>query len=348
MSKQSSIRHESELVREFQQFLNQDRDLPWTFRDVAKEALREIELNFDGRLVQFEPIYALKPSVDELPDQTTSVREGGPLPLLVTVQLSPRILELCRQRHVSAIDLNGRAFLRAEGLLVDRAPLAGRNYVFELEPRNIFVGKSARIVRALLTDRDKIWAQSEIINRTGASSGLVSRIVKHLLQQGFLEKKGTRGLRVKDPLGLLDAWAESDNFTRRTHTFRYASFGADVLETANKLKTLAEGQSLPFVFTQWIAGLIRQPYTEPAIISAYVPHPPSDALLASIGLRPVTEAGNVWLHVPDDEGVFKETRIVDGLPLVTDAQIYLDLQKTGLRGPEQAQALRESPGFCLP
>ncbi len=62
------------------------------------------------------------------------------------------------------------------------------------------------------------------------------------------------------------------------------------------------------------------------------------ALLPTIGLRPVTEAG--------DEGVFLEIQNVSGLPLVSDAQIYLDLLKTGLRGPDQAEALRNWEGFC--
>ena len=39
-------------------------------------------------------------------------------------------------------------------------------------------------------------------------------------------------------------------------------------------------------------------------------------------------------------------RDVGGIPLATDAQIYLDLQKTGLRGPDQAAALRNWEGFC--
>jgi hypothetical protein len=349
VSKQSAIRHESELVREFQQFLEQDRDLPWEHRGEARKGVfNSIGLNFDGRRIQFEPIYALKPGAEDLPDQTIGLREEGPLPLLVTAQLSPRILDLCRQRHLSAIDLNGRTFLRTEGLLVDRAASPGRNYVFELEPRNIFVGKSARIIRTLLTDRGKTWAQSELITRTGASSGLVSRIIKHLLQQGYLQKEGARELRIKDPLGLLDAWAESDSFSRRTHTFRYASFGGDPRLIAGKLRSLSEELSLPLAFTQWYAGWLREPYAEPVIVSAYVQQLPTDAQLAGIGLRPVTEAGNVWLHVPNDEGVLKETQIADGFRLVTDSQIYLDLQKTGLRGPEQAQALRESPRFCLP
>lgn len=70
--------------------------------------------------------------------------------------------------------------------------------------------------------------------------------------------------------------------------------------------------------------------------------------LESIGLRPVDEAGKVWLHVPADEGVFLETQPIQELPLASDAQIYLDLLKTGLRGPDQAAALRNWEGFCRP
>jgi hypothetical protein len=75
--------------------------------------------------------------------------------------------------------------------------------------------------------------------------------------------------------------------------------------------------------------------------------PPAD-LLASLGLQPVADGGRVWFHLPSDEGVFRETRLVNDLPVVSDAQIYLDLQDTGLRGPEQAHALRESSVFCRP
>ena len=67
-----------------------------------------------------------------------------------------------------------------------------------------------------------------------------------------------------------------------------------------------------------------------------------------LGLRPVNDAGKVWLYVSKDEGIFIETQTVKDLPLVTDAQIYLDLQNTGLRGPDQAAALRQWEGFCRP
>ena len=62
----------------------------------------------------------------------------------------------------------------------------------------------------------------------------------------------------------------------------------------------------------------------------------------------MTEGGKLWLHVPDDEGVFTETQTRSELTLATDAQIYLDLQRTGLRGPDAAIVLRDWEGFCRP
>lgn len=290
----------------------------------------------------------MKPSLPELESLVRTSEKGEPSPILIAPELSSRVLDFCRQHRLNALDLNGRVYLRAEGLLVDRRALPGRNFRFELEPRNAFVGKSARIVRCLLTDRDRVWGQRELVARTKASSGLVSRIAKHLLRQGFIEKKSGRDFCLREPLALLDAWAEADNFARRSRTARYSVFGGSPMELAQRLHQFAADQSLSIAFTQWTAAWLRHPYTEPVVVSAYVAQLPSDSALESIGLRPVGDAGKVWLHVPDDAGVFLETQMMKGLPLATDAQIYLDLLKTGLRGPEQAAALRQWEGFCRP
>ena len=79
---------------------------------------------------------------------------------------------------------------------------------------------------------------------------------------------------------------------------------------AHQLHTWAGEQSVPIAFTQWIAASLRHPYTEPVVTSAYVARLPEAATLERLGLRPVTDAGKVWLLVPDDEGVFLETQTV--------------------------------------
>ena len=99
-------------------------------------------------------------------------------------------------------------------------------------------------------------------------------------------------------------------------------------------------------FTQWFAANLRFPYTDAPVLSAYCSAFPTDEQLTSLGLNPVASGGTVWIIVPRDEGVFRCVQEVQGLPLVTDVQIYLDLLQVGLRGPEQAEALRAWDGFC--
>jgi hypothetical protein len=346
-SKNAAVRYESELVHYFRQLIDAEPDLNWHVQSAvpASEGLPWVELKLDTRKLRFKPVYSLKPSIPELESILAVWTEPLP-PLLIAPELIARILEFCRQKRLAAIDLNGRVYLRSEGLLVDRCPLPGRDFRYELEPRNVFVGKSARIVRSLLTDRERIWSQSELVERAKASSGLVSRIVQHLISQGFIEKKSPREFRLSDPFGLIDAWVKADDFNRRTTAARYTVLGGNPLEIARQLKAWAGEQSVSLAFTQWIAGWLRHPYTEPVITNAYVARLPEAAALERLGFRPVTDAGKVCLFIPNDEGVFLETQQVQDFALASDAQIYLDLQQTGLRGPDQAAALRQWEGFC--
>jgi hypothetical protein len=66
-----------------------------------------------------------------------------------------------------------------------------------------------------------------------------------------------------------------------------------------------------------------------------------NALTVSLGWKPVTSGANVSLLVPYDEGVFFDSREMDGTQLVTPVQIYLDLQNYRNRGQEAAQAIRK-------
>jgi len=348
LSKRVDIRSEGELVHHFRLLIEADSGLQWHFPSEFPHGTPQwVDLRLDDRSVRFEPLYRLKPSVPELESRVGGWTASNP-PLLITPELSPRVMDLCRRQRVAAVDLNGRAYIRLEGILVDRSPLPGRDFRFWLEPRNVFVGKSARIIRTLLTDLGRVWGQPELVSRTHASSGLVSRIVQHLISQGFVEKQGSREFRVGDSRGLIDAWVKADMFGRRNNTTRYTSFGGTPLEAAFRLHSWATEHSVRIAFTQWVAGWLRHPYTEPPLASAYVARLPETATLEGLDLRPVNDAGRIWLHVPDDEGVFLETRTVRDLPLASDAQIYVDLQQTGLRGPDQAAALRDWEGFCRP
>ncbi len=321
-----------------------DPDLNWSWEAGVVSDIERVFLNFDDWSLDFAVKYRLYPGESELQE----VMNGGRQPLLVVPCLNDRLLQRCKDRFLSVIDLNGQAWIRSKGFLVDRGPLPGRNYRYDLEPRNIFVGKSERIVRSLLTDRDRKWTQAELCQRTWASSGLLSRITTYLLKQEYLIKTGSRTFKLDPDLRLLDDWAKADEIEGRTRLVRYSGLPSDTVQLEERLVLWAKETKTDLAFTQWAAACQRRGYTEPEICSAYVSRFPSKEEVKDLGLREVPDAGNLWLYLPEDEGVFLEVSQPLKLPVVSDAQIYLDLQNTGLRGPDAAQALREWEGFCRP
>ncbi len=104
----------------------------------------------------------------------------------------------------------------------------------------------------------------------------------------------------------------------------------------------------PPIFTQWIAGWLRNPYTTPLVVTAYVKKFPEETLIKEKLLgRPVSGGGGrLRLALPKDEGVLHPAQTVRGFRLVSDVQIYLDLQGAGLRADEQAEELKRWPDFA--
>lgn len=79
------------------------------------------------------------------------------------------------------------------------------------------------------------------------------------------------------------------------------------------------------------------------MVSAYVNQ---RRLLDIIPARQVNSGGNLWLILPEDEGVLLGVQESQGFPLVSDVQIYLDLLQVGQRGPETAAELRQWNSFA--
>lgn len=345
VSKQKTISTEAQLRQAAKEALEADTLLPWRWK--ALELKRErgadalLELKVDGRRLVFEVEFKLTPSAREV--ERLAARGGARPRLLVAPSLSEVLVEHCRERGLSCVDLNGRQWIRAEGVLVDRKPSEDRRYRPPLLAPDVFQPKSSRLVRALLSQPDRAWSQSELGERTGLSPGLVSRLVRHLVNEGFVAQD-KRALRVSRTDALLDAWAERDDWAKRTTVRQYSLLESDVETVARKLvKHFPAGETL--VFTQWLAANLRHPYTIPPLVSAYVARFPAEQLERELRARQVADGGTLWLVAPKDDGVFRETQRVGDFTLACDAQIYLDLLHAGLRGPEQAKALREWEGF---
>jgi hypothetical protein len=246
-------------------------------------------------------------------------------------------------------DLNGRLFLCAGSLLIDRDPVFHHkpaDFGFGRSEETLFSPKASRVLRQLLAVPGRVWLQAELQEAAGVSRGYVSRLLQTLLDQAFLRKEGLGGragpafYHLTDAPRLLDEWAKADRFGKRVRIQRYS-----ILETdAARIAAFARERlgNHPHAFTQWFAAWLRRPHATPPLVSVYVP----EKILAGFEAgRRVDSGGNLHLLVPEDEGVFQCLRTVGDFPLVCDPQIYLDLIGQGQRGPDAADALREWEGF---
>ena len=301
-----------------------------------------IEAQVEGHTAIFVAECKLNPTISTL-EQVAQCATGNKGPLLITVRLSESFVAQCHERGVSCLDLNGRVWIKAPGLLIDRnVPNFSVRYRLAESDIRFFSPKSTRLARALLSYPDRVWLQQDLAELTGLSQGLVSRLLNHAAREGWVE--GRRGdWKLTRIAPLLDEWAKADEWSKRVTLRQYSTLSTDFAALARSLVARTVGD---IAFTQWFAANLRFPYTQPPVVSAYRREFPTPEEQNVLNLRQVTDGGKLWVIVPRDTGVFQTVRRIEGLPLVCDAQIYLDLLQVGLRGPDQAKALRDWDGFC--
>ena len=72
----------------------------------------------------------------------------------------------------------------------------------------------------------------------------------------------------------------------------------------------------------------------------YLHEPPNPQLLEALGFREDERGANLWLVVPNDEGVFHGASDHDEVSCVHPVQAYLDLKAHPERASEAAEHLR--------
>lgn len=266
--------------------------------------------------------------------------------LLLCPHLPALLAEDLRREGINHADLNGRLFIKTPWFLLDRDAKTNRYRNPSSAPK-LFTRKTSRLIRTLLAHREEVWTQEILAERTKLSRALISLALANLLEEEYVTRLsvGNRHqaatYRLEDFDRLLDAWRAEDRWQERVSLHQYSWLTNDLREIATAVRD--EWGAGQVFFTQWWAAHLRHPYTTPPLVSAYVT---SRRWLDSPQGRKVSSGGNLWLILPQDEGVVFETQTVEGFELVSDVQIYLDLQSVGQRGPEQAEELRKWERFA--
>lgn len=257
--------------------------------------------------------------------------------------ISPESARLCTEAGMGYADLAGNCRLTFDHIYIE-THAADNPFREKRALKSLFTPKAARILRVLLQGPLHPWKVKDLAADAGVSLGHVSDVRQQLIAQEWAVEDPS-GLRITRPATILDAWAAADRWEDRTTVREYSLLLTDPTDIVARVHTLLGGQH--HAFTQWIAAAQRHPYTTPPVTTVYVTDFPDDTRLKEELLaRRVDSGGRLRLVQPREAGVFNVLQIVNGLPLVSDVQIYLDLLRAGMRGDEAAAELRRWPDFA--
>jgi hypothetical protein len=268
---------------------------------------------------------------------TLAIREDPhAYPVVIAPYLAPESQRVCRAAGVGYLDLAGNAYLRFDGILVDRRsdtvpPRA------KARLRRLFAPRSSRVARVLLEQPKATWTLARLATEASLSLRTVHLVINALEEKALVDKR--RGaIALTKPGPLLDLWAESyrlDAHVRHT----YCTFARDPRMLAARLTAHAVEHGESLALTLHSGAALVAPFVRSPDVHAYF-QGDQGRLVSAFDLRPVETGGTVHLFEPSDPGVFYRLQTIRKVQLVCLTQLYLDLIHYPARGREQAEVLR--------
>ncbi len=260
-------------------------------------------------------------------------------PLIAAPYVSPRGMAICRQHGVGCVDLMGNVYLAFDNVFIERV-VGEKPESRERRIKNLFAPVSSRIVRAMLEEPGRAWKLTELAETTGASLGQTYKVSEKLVDEAFARKNRQEGLRLTEPAGLLGLWREAYDVKKTNEIHSFHSSERDPQRLMVEVPRVAEGIEGQYAFTLHAGASAIAPYVRFGDVHFYIKGG-VDVWVDALDLHIVEFGGNVHLLRPYDEGVFYRLRTPEGMAVVGNIQLYLDLYHYPARGREQAEFLRD-------
>jgi len=219
-----------------------------------------------------------------------------------------------------------------------------RNYINESETlyrmrkaNNVFSPIASRIIRVLLVNAHKAWTIKDLSEESRVSLGFTHAVTMSLIDQGYIYRDDAYHLRVSDPDKLIQRWAAYHSFVSVNTFLRYHTFQRNIDDFLSDMKKVEDPE---YALTALVGASLVAPYVRPTTIHFYVNgQEKAENWVDSLNLRPIETGGNVFIVLPYDEGVFYGVSEVNGLKVVNDVQLYVDLFNYPARGEEAAEVI---------
>ena len=293
--------------------------------------------------VEFES-NARRVPIEHALHQLRSHSEHEVQPVIFAEHLGRPMRERLRQEGVWFGDLSGNRFFKSRGFLVDRE-VAEKSAQARRPAASVFADRNSRLLRYLLMRPAQQVGVRELAGRIGLSPSAVSNGLGKLREMGYLESNQQR-LELVAREDLLEEWVSfyRPRFRRQDES-RYYVHARNAEELLERLKGLRRAAAPAWGLSlhggaSLVAGFVQfrevHPYISPE-------QPKLEAEFArALQARPAEGEANLVVLSPFyRHSVLFESRVVEGLRVVSDLQLFLDLSCFAQRGKEQADVILE-------
>jgi len=264
---------------------------------------------------------------------------GNVYPVIAAPYVSPRGMAICRQHDVGCVDLMGNVYLAFDNVYIERV-VEEKPEREERRIKNLFAPVSSRIVRAMLEEPGRAWTLTELAEVADASLGQTYKVSEKLVDEALALKSREEGLVLMEPGDLLDLWREVYDVKEANEIHSFHSSERDPRRLMAEVERAAGVINKEHAFTLHAGASMIAPHVRFNDVHLYVEGDPR-AWGDALDLHTVEFGGNVHLLRPYDEGVFYQLRRPEGIAVVGNVQLYLDLYHYPARGREQAEFLRD-------
>lgn len=271
-------------------------------------------------------------------------RCAGPnhIPMVASQFMGPNRRALLKEMGVGYVDMAGNIYLRAPGIFIDREEK--RNpFGYEREGLNPYSDKASIILRVLMNEPKRSWKIRELAKFGNINAGWVSRVVNSLVERGLIEFSREVGLVLLRGEEVLKEWADIYDW-RRNKFYYYYCHAFDFQEILDKISGLNVAHDNMIALGFQAGAYLISPYSTFNEVHLLIDGRSFDVIRPEIEqqleLKSKREGANLILVRPyyKHSALFGARKIKKWW-VVSDIQLYLDLNRYPLRGQEQAEHL---------
>jgi len=204
--------------------------------------------------------------------------------------------------------------------------------------RNIFEPKASRVIRCLLVNVGREWTIRQIAKEAETSVGYTHAVLATLIDMKYIERNKRQKLVLLNPSTLLKRWAAFHQYDHNNQFLEYYTFEKEIDTFLTTLEEKLRNEK--YAVTSLAGAWLASPHVRPIDVHLYIENrKKAKSLSQLLNIKLTAGVGNVRMVIPYDKGVFYGSRLIRGVRVVSNVQLFVDLFNYPARGEEAAQHL---------